>query len=151
MISQKVALFLEQNKVKYNVIKHPIAYTAQGIAHAAHISGKEIAKTVLIKVDGTLKMIVLPANRRVNMHTMQKHLGSRNIRIAREDEFKDLFNDCEIGGMPPLGNLYGLDVFVSDDLTHDEEIAFNAGDHTELVKLLFNDYIKLVHPSIIHI
>ncbi len=146
---KKLKEYLDNQGIEYVAINHSLAYTAQRIAAAAHISGKDLAKTVMLKVDGKMKMAVLPASCKINMEQLREAINAGIIEIASEKEFKDLFPECEVGAMPPFGNLYGMDVFVAEKLTEDEEIAFNAGSHRELIKLSFKDYQKLVNPKII--
>lgn len=147
MPSAKLKNFLDENKVKYVSVKHSSAYTAQEIAASAHIPGKDLAKTVIIKIDGKMAMAVLPASHKVSFDYLRVALGVKDVRLAYEQEFIDKFPDCEIGAMPPFGNIYGLDVFVAESLTEDEEIAFNACTHTELIKMKFKDFEKLVKPK----
>ena len=145
---KKLKDFLDSNKIKYMTIKHSPAYTAPEIAGSAHIPGKELAKTVIIKVDGKMAMAVLPASQRVNFDLLKKITGASKIDLASEQEFKDLFPECDVGAMPPFGNLYGMEVFVDESLLEDEEIAFNAGSHTELIRLAYKDFERLVKPKI---
>ncbi|MEA3432513.1 MAG: YbaK/EbsC family protein [candidate division WOR-3 bacterium] len=144
---KKLKDFLDSNKVKYVTIKHSPAYTAPEIAGSAHIPGKELAKTVIIKVDGKMAMAVLPASQRVNFDLLKKITGASKIELASEQEFKDLFPECDVGAMPPFGNLYGMEVFVDESLSEDEEIVFNAGSHTELIRLTYKDFERLVKPK----
>ena len=123
--------FLDSHRVLYTVITHSPAYTAQGIAGLTHISGKELAKTVMVKLDEKLVMAVLPANFHVDLAALKRALKAKTVLLASEEEFKDLFAGCETGAMPPFGNLYGLPVFADENLTGDKEIAFNAGTHRE--------------------
>jgi Ala-tRNA(Pro) deacylase len=139
--------FLDHEHVKYVTIGHSPAFTAQEIAALAHIPGKELAKTVIVKVDGELTMVVLPASENVRLEHLRQTLGAENVELAHEDEFKKAFPDCETGAMPPFGNLYGMKVFVSQALREDEEIAFNAGSHDELIRLSYAEYERLVHPT----
>lgn len=145
----KLKKYLDENKIKYIIISHSSAYTAQEIAARAHIRGRELAKTVLLKVDGKMVMAVLPASYKINFEQLAKELNSSNVRLAYEQEFMDRFPDCEIGAMPPFGNLYGMEVFVAKSLMQDEEISFNACSHTELIKLSLKDFVSLVKPKII--
>jgi Ala-tRNA(Pro) deacylase len=145
---KKLKEFLDKNKVKYMAISHSKAYTAMEIAASAHITGKELAKTVMVKIDGKMAMVVLPASHRVDLDLLQKAAKAKQVEIADEPEFKGLFPDCELGAMPPFGNLYGLDVYTAKSLAEDEEITFNAGSFTELIKLSYNDYEKLVKPTL---
>jgi Ala-tRNA(Pro) deacylase len=146
---QKLKEFLDSHNVKYMTISHSRAFTAQETAVSAHVSAKELAKTVIVKIDGKMAMAVLPASCKVDFDLLKKDAGAAAIEIANEKEFKDLFPDCEIGAMPPFGNLYGMEVFVAKSLAEDREIAFNAGSHRELVKLAYKDFEQLVKPKVI--
>lgn len=145
---RKVKEFLDASKVKYVSIQHSVAYTAQEIAASAHLPGKEVAKTVMVKLDGKMSMAVIPASYSVDFDLMKKASGAKTVKLATEDEFKDLFAECDIGAMPPFGNLYDMDVYVGESLAEDDIIAFNAGSHTELIQLAFADFKKLVKPKI---
>ncbi len=148
MPAKKVAQFLDSHKVKYVAIKHSAAYTAQEIAASAHIPGKELAKTVMVKIDGQMAMAVLPASYRIDFELLKKSAGAKKVELASEREFKELFPECEVGAMPPFGNLYEMNVYVSNPLPEDEEIAFNAGSHTELIRLHYKDFQKFVKPTV---
>ena len=141
--------FLDSHSIKYVTISHSRAFTAQETAASAHVPVKELAKTVLVKIDGKMAMAVLPASCKVDVDLLKKATRASTIEIASEKEFKNLFPDCEIGAMPPFGNLYGMEVFVAESLTEDREIAFNAGSHRELVKLAYKDFEQLVKPKVI--
>ena len=141
--------FLDKHGIKYVTISHSTAYTAQEIAASAHIRGKELAKTVIVKIDGKMAMAVLPASYMVDLDHLQKAIGASRVVLAAEHEFKDKFPECHIGAMPPFGNLYGMEVFAEEDLSQDEEIAFNAGSHTELIKLKYKDFVRLVQPKVL--
>jgi Ala-tRNA(Pro) deacylase len=147
---KKLKEFLDSNKVKYVSISHSAAYTAQEIAASAHVPGKELAKTVMVKIDGKMAMAVLPASFKVDLQHLKDAVGAATVALAGEREFRDMFPGCETGGMPPFGNLFGMDVFVSAKLAEDQEIAFNAGSHTELLKLAYKDFEQLVKPKVIH-
>jgi len=147
---KKLKEFLDSNHVRYVSISHSAAYTAQEIAASAHVPGKELAKTVMVKIDGKMAMAVLPASFKVDLEHLKEALGATAIELASEREFRDLFPGCETGGMPPFGNLYDLDVYVSGKLAEDQEIAFNAGSHTELLKLAYADFERLVRPKVVH-
>jgi Ala-tRNA(Pro) deacylase len=144
----KLRQFLDEHLVKYIVITHSKAYTAQGVAASAHISGHELAKTVMLKRDGQLCMAVLPASKHINLSAFARLSKSGDVSLASERDFKDRFPDCEVGAMPPFGNLYDCPVYVDVLLTHDKEIAFNAGSHLELIKLAYSDFEKLVQPVV---
>jgi Ala-tRNA(Pro) deacylase len=145
---KKLKEFLDANKIKYVTVTHSPAYTAQQIAASAHIPGKELAKTVMVKIDGRLAMAVLPASFKIDFDLLGKASGARKVELATEGEFKEMFPGCELGAMPPFGNLYGMDVFVAQSLAEDDEIAFNAGSHTELIKLSYKDFERLVKPRV---
>ena len=145
---RKLKEFLDQNGVRWVSIVHSPAYTAQEVAASAHVKGKDLAKTVMVKVDGKPVMIVLPASQRVDFQVLREVTGGQNVVLASEAEFRELFPDCEAGAMPPFGNLYGMDVYVAPKLAEDEEIAFNAGTHTELMRLHYADFERLVKPKL---
>ncbi|MFZ4524336.1 MAG: aminoacyl-tRNA deacylase [Chlorobium sp.] len=145
---RKLREFLDSHAVRYFVVSHSPAYTAQEIAAAAHVPGKELAKTVIVTLDGKMAMVVLPASRQLDFELLRKLTAARKMELASEKEFADVFPECEIGAMPPFGNLYGMDVYVSEELEDDDEIAFNAGAHTELLRLSYENYKRLVHPKV---
>ncbi len=146
---KKIKDFLDSKKIKYVTISHSTAYTANEIAASAHIPGKELAKTVMVKVDGKMTMAVLPASYKVDFDLLHKASGAGKVELASEQDFEDKFPGCEIGAMPPFGNLYGMEVFVDKSLCEDEEIAFNAGSHTELIRLSYKDFESLVKPKVV--
>lgn len=146
---KKLKEFLDARKVRYVTITHSKAYTAQEVAASAHVPGKEMAKTVMVKVDGKMAMAVLPASCRVSLLMLREVTGAKDVVIATEQEFKVLFPECEAGAMPPFGNLWGFDVFVASRLAEDDEIVFNAGTHTELIRLAYKDFERIVHPKVV--
>lgn len=148
MVVAELKEFLDTHKVKYATIRHSRAYTTQEIAATVHIPGKDLAKTVMIKIDGRMAMAVLPASYRLDFDLLKEATGAVNIELASEQEFKDSFPGCEIGAMPPFGNLYGMEVFVAKSLAEDEEIAFNAGSHSELIRLAYRDFEREVKPIV---
>ncbi len=148
MPAQKLKEFLDGQGVRYVSIGHSPAYTSQEVAASAHISGKVMAKTTIVKLDGKMAMAVLPANKEVSFQALAAAAGAKNVTLATEAEFRSVFGECELGAMPPFGNLYGMPVFVEEILTRDKEIAFNAGSHRELVKLAYADYARLVKPKV---
>jgi Ala-tRNA(Pro) deacylase len=145
---RKLKEFLDREKVKYVSIIHSPAYTAQEVAASAHVTGRELAKTVIVELDGEMAMAVLPANRKIVLQDLREVTGCDQVKFASEDEFRQSFPECETGAMPPFGNLYGMEVFVAESLRSNEEIAFNAGSHTEVIKLAFRDFERLVRPSV---
>ena len=146
MPGSRLKEFLDSENIKYITIAHSPAYTAQEIAATTHIPGKEIAKTVVVKINGKMSMIVTPASEHVKLNKLKEALGADNVELASESEFKNSFPDCETGAMPPFGNLYDMKVFVSQALREDEQIAFNAGSHSELVRLPYTEFERLVGP-----
>ena len=149
MALEKLMDYLDTNNVAYVVISHSPAYTAQGIAGLAHIPGKELAKTVIVRMDGKLAMAVLPASFHVDLVLLRKATNAKTVALASEEEFRDRFPECETGAMPPFGNLFGLEVFADDSLEKDKEIAFNAGTHRELIRMAWEQFKGLVQPRII--
>ena len=149
MLAKSLREYLDGQHIPYTTISHRPTYTAQEIAANTHISGKDLAKTVMIKLDGKMVMAVVPAAYHVNFHLLKEVTGATEIELAREDEFMALFPDFDVGAMPPFGNLYGLDVYVAESLAEDEVIAFNAGTHTDLIKMAFATFARLVKPKIL--
>lgn len=149
MPSPRLKDFLDNNNVKYVTIIHSLAFTALEIAQSAHISARELAKTVIVTIDGHPTMVVVPAAYRVKLELLREAFDTPSVELASEREFSKLFPDCEVGAMPPFGNLYDLPVVVAESLTEDREIAFNAGSHSEVVKMAYRDYESLVQPSLV--
>jgi Ala-tRNA(Pro) deacylase len=149
MPAARLIAFLRREGVKYTEIEHPLAYTASEVATSSHVPPRDFAKTVILNMDGTPIMLVLPATRRVLIHELREMLESESVRLATETEIRRWFPDCEVGAMPPFGNLYDVDVYVTASLTREKEIAFNAGTHIEAVKMSYADFDRLVRPKII--
>lgn len=145
----RVKEFLDNNGVKYEQFKHRQAFTAQGVAQEQHVSGKVVAKVVVMKMGGGFALAVLPAHCRVDLDRFRQISGSPDAVLASEDEFAQLFPDCEVGAMPPFGNLYDLPTYVDSLLARDEEIYFQAGTHVDTIKMKFADYARLVQPKIV--
>ena len=145
-IPKHISEFLDSQHISYQHCIHPPAYTAQGIAHAQHISGKEIAKVVIVVADTKMVMAVLPGSHRIDLDLLKRLLNAEAIRLATENEFRDLFPDCELGGMPPFGNLYHLEVWTDESLRAHPNIVFNAGSHAETIQMSLSDFEQLVHP-----
>jgi Ala-tRNA(Pro) deacylase len=143
---RKLKEFLDSNDVKYTTISHSIAFTAQEIAARTHIHGKELAKTVIVKAGEKMLMAVLPASYRIDLNLLSQ-VAASPVQIAQEEEFQSKFSNCELGAMPPFGNLYDMEVFVDGSLAEDEEIAFNAGTHNELVRMVYRDFERLAKPT----
>jgi len=146
---ERLERLLGEHGVKYQVTPHRLAYTAQEVATVEHVSGYDVAKVVMAAVDDRLIMLVLPAAYRVDLERVRRGLGASTARLAREEEFARLFPDCDLGAMPPFGNLYGIPVYVDRSLTRDPEIVFNAGSHRETMTLAYADFERLVRPEVI--
>ena len=145
---ERLEAFLRQNKIPFQVVHHPLAYTAQEVAAAEHVPGRMLAKVVMALADGKMVMLALPAPSRVDLTKAASMLGAKEVRLAHEEEFAAAFPDCEVGAMPPFGNLYDLPVFVDKALTEDEDIVFNAGTHTDTISMKYADYERLVKPAV---
>lgn len=149
MPSKRLKAFLDEHDIKYLAIMHSMAFTATDIAHSAHIRSKHMAKTVIIKINDKLAMAVVPANYKVNLRLLAEALQDGKIELASEQEFTRYFPDCEVGAMPPFGNLYNMDVYVAESLTENEQIIFNAGSHMELIQMDYKDFENLVKPRFV--
>jgi Ala-tRNA(Pro) deacylase len=150
-ILAKLSEYLDRNQVPYEVLSHRQAFTAQEVAAEQHVHGKELAKVVMLRSGAEFIMAVLPAPYRVDMDRARAVLGKPDLVLATEEQFKDLFPGCEPGAMPPFGNLYGLAVYVDTELTRDDTIVFNAGTHTQTVKMKYADLARLVRPQVVSI
>lgn len=147
MISARLKDLLERNKIPYQSIPHAVSYDAQRTAEAAHVRGHEFAKAVIFRADGRLGMAVLPASDQVDLELLRAGLGAQELMLAEQDEIREAFPDCDVGAMPPFGELYGVEVFVSPRLREDERIAFKGGSHDEAVAIRYSDYERLVQPT----
>ena len=145
---QRLEKYLKEQGVRFDSMTHPVAYTAQEVAAARHVPGKQLAKVVLVDADGQLVMLVLPASYRVEFPKLKSLLKAKKVRLAKEEEFGGTFTDCEVGAMPPFGNLYDLPVYVDSSLADEKEMVFKVGRHTTSMKVGFSDYEKLVKPEI---
>lgn len=149
MAVRKLEEFLKKNNITYEKITHSQVFTATEKAAAAHVSGKELAKTVIVKIDGKLTMAVLQACYKVDFNLLKAATEANEIELANEEEFKYMFPECEIGAVPPFGNIYGFEVIVEENLAKNEKILFNAGSHTELFRLSYKDLEKHIKPKIV--
>ena len=146
---RKLRESLDQAGVRYTLIRHSPAMTAQEVAASAHTPGKEVAKTVMVLLNRRMAMAVLPASYKVDFRRLREASGADEARLATEAEFGEKFPGCEIGAMPPFGNLYGMEVYASESLAEDDEIAFSAGAHTEFIRLAYDDFERLARPTVI--
>ena len=149
MISTRLKKFLDDNQIGYDVMHHDPAFTAQELAARMHISGYEFVKVVVVKLDGAFALVALPAPLRINFRALAEAAGAKRCSLASEEEFQQLFPDCELGAMPPFGNLYNLLTFVDQDVTHSENIVINAGTHAEAIRLRYADFARLVRPRVV--
>ncbi len=149
MPSQLLKTFLDENDIKYVSIMHSMAFTAVEVAKSSHVPSRELAKTVIIKVNDELAMAVVPANYKVNLDILRQTLDTDNIQLAAEVDFTPRFKDCEVGAMPPFGCLYNMDVYIAESLSEDNKITFNAGSHLEAIQMDYKDYENLVKPRFI--
>ena len=146
-ISTRIKNHLEQRHIPYLPVAHPSSYTAQGAAAVMHVSGREVAKTVVVQAGNEYFLAVTPASYHVNVDKLAGAIG-HPTRLATEGEFSSLFPDCEIGAIPPLGELYGLRVFVDESLATDREIIFNAGTHRDAIRITYEDFVSLAKPTV---
>jgi Ala-tRNA(Pro) deacylase len=147
-LTEKIQKFLDDNKAKYEILSHERAMTAQEVAHSVHITGKEVAKCVMVLADGQMLMAVIPAPQQLSLEKFKAHTNAKDVRLAREDEFRHLFPECELGAMPPFGAVYGLPVYMDKSLERYPEIVFNACTHTEAMKMSLPDFKALVKPTV---
>jgi Ala-tRNA(Pro) deacylase len=147
-VPQPLVRLLEERKIPFQAEAHPEAFTAQQAAQASHVPGRAFAKSVLVNVDGTIWMAVVPATERVDLRRMQACLGAKKVRLASEAEFAPLFTDCDIGAMPIFGSLYHIPVLVSHELMENPEIAFTAGTHRSIVRIRTSDYLAVEQPRV---
>ncbi len=146
-VSTRLKTLLEENHIPYSVMTHTTAYTAQGAAATMQISGKELAKTVVLWVGEEMILAVLPAPNHVRLDKLTAEVGKR-VRLATEQELSNLFPDCELGAMPPFGSLYNLPVYVDESLAADGAIVFNAGTHCDAIRIRYDDFVRLAKPSV---
>jgi Ala-tRNA(Pro) deacylase len=140
--------YLRENRVPFEKQHHPRAVTAQEVAASEHVPGRMLAKTVMVLADGEMVMLALPAPYQVDLEKAAAALGVDEARLAEEEEFEDTFPDCEVGAMPPFGNLYGVPVYVEETLAEDETIVFRSGTHTETMSVSYSDFERLVEPTV---
>lgn len=149
MPNQRLKEYLDRKGVNYSSQPHSTAYTAQETAAVAHISGRQFAKTIIVRLNDKPAMVVLPANRQVVLQDLRDITGDVHVTLVPEHEFAARFPDCEAGAMPPFGNLYGMEVFVAPSLAEAEEIVFNSGTHDEVLHMAYRDFERLVRPRVV--
>jgi Ala-tRNA(Pro) deacylase len=144
---QRVASYLDEQRIPYETIHHKRDYTSQRTAADTHTPGKAFAKTVILNVDNRFCMLALPASFKIDLAKVKRELSAKEVRLATEGEFSGICTDCEVGAMPPFGRLYDLPVYVSHLLAEDHLITFNAGTHEDAIRMRFDDYEKLARPA----
>lgn len=149
MLPPRLHNFLDEWHAPYTTVHHDRTITAHETAAAAHVDNQLFAKTVMLKVDGQLAMMVMPAAYRIDLTRLSRALGGSTVELAEESEFKDAFPDCELGAMPPFGHLYGMPVYVDSRLAQQPEIAFNAGSHTEALRMPYVEFERLAQPELL--
>ncbi len=150
-VKEDLETYLKAQGVAFEEQRHRVAYTAQEVAASEHISGKFVAKVVMVIAGGETVMAVLPASFRLDLEAAAAAMGAKEARLAREMEFAAAFPGCEVGAMPPFGNLFGIPVLVDTSLADDERIVFQAGTHTETMSLRYSDFERLVKPKLAEI
>jgi Ala-tRNA(Pro) deacylase len=149
MSATKLKDYLDRNEIKYVSIRHSPAFTAPETAASVHVSGRDFAKTLIVRIRDQMAMVVMPSNRRLLLSELRELLETPEVRLATESEFHDAFPDCELGAMPPFGNLYGMTTYVTANLADEPQIAFNAGSHTEVITMSYGDFEQLVRPTVL--
>ena len=146
-IPVRLKTFLDENQIPYSIVMHTTAYTAQGTAATLQISGKELAKSVVLWTGEEMILAVLPAPNQVRLDQLGAEVG-KSLRLATEQEFSSLFPDCEPGAMPPFGSLYNLPAYVDESLAADEAIVFNAGTHRDAIRMRYDDFVRVAKPQV---
>jgi len=147
-ISAKIKNYLDKEHIGYQILEHSLAYTALEIAGTQHVPGKNLIKSVIVKADGQYVMCILSAIHMIDFDKLKKLTGAKQLDLAKEKEVADLFPEYETGAEPPFGQLYGLKVYVDKIVTEDNEIVFNAGTHTDMLKIKYTDFARLANPIV---
>jgi len=147
-IPQRIRTYLDSQNVTFEWLRHPEAFTAQEVAHALHLSGKRLAKTVVVSADGRMVMVILPASHRLVMSELRGVLEAREVHLVPEEQLASTFPGCDLGAIPPLGDLYGMQVWVDRTIADQEDIVFNAGTHADAVKMKYHDFAALSKPRL---
>jgi Ala-tRNA(Pro) deacylase len=145
---ERMEEYLRQNGVAFEVETHAQAFTMQEVAAALHVSGNQVAKVVIVCADDDKVMAVLPAPYRLNVELLRDLIGAKRVRLAKEEEFSDLFPDCATGAMPPFGNLYGVPVYADGSMAEEPDMVFRIGTHRETMKIAYADFFRLVKPVV---
>lgn len=142
--------YLDRFNVRYQLTEHPVAYTAQGLAEAEHVSGHQVVKPVLVEADGQMIMCAVPASSRVDLAALRDELEADQVRLAQEEELRQIFRGCEVGAEPPIGALFGLPTIADESLLGQRKVTFQAGNHREAVTMTMDDYRRLAQPGVGH-
>jgi len=149
MLSSDLKKYLDEQQVTFEELSHPPTFTASETAQSAHIPGKNMAKVVVVKIDGELAMTVLPAHTPLDLEILKKIAGAQDAKIAHEYEFNKAFPDCEVGAMPPFGERYHMNIYLADSLARRHWVAFPCGKHSDVIKMSNKDFLKILHPKIL--
>lgn len=145
---ERLEQYLQENDVPFEVMAHRQAYTMQEVAAALHVPGKQVAKVVMVKADGEMAMLAIPAPYRLDFAKLRALLSAKEVSLAKEEEFADLFADCATGAMPPFGNLYDLPVYIDRALAEEANILFRVGTHRHTMKVAYTDFARLAQPTV---
>ncbi len=143
---ERIKALLDKEKIPYRLVSHPEAYSALRVAESIHVPGREVAKVVIVRATAEYGMVVLPAHRDLDLARLAHAIGAENVSLVEEQELKEIFPDCEVGAMPPFGNLYELPVYVDQSLAEEPVIFFPAGSHHEVIEMRYEDFDRIVHP-----
>jgi len=146
MATRRILEFLDGSSVRYIRITHSPAFTAQEVAESVHIPGRYMAKTVVVRVENGFALAVVPATKDADLEALRRQIGASDAKLAEEADFIDRFVGCKLGAAPPFGNLFGIDTYIDRDLARLDEIAFQAGTHTDVILMNTSDYLRLVRP-----
>lgn len=150
MVPQALEEYLQKSNVWYEVRHHPPTMTAEELAQRENVDGHHVAKTVIMRENSHYYMMVLPASYFVDIREARRLTGHPNLHFASEGELRQIFQDCELGAMPPMGELYHMPVYAESDLSQDDEIEFNAGTHEDAIRMKYADWEKVTHPQKVH-
>ncbi len=145
---ERLEQYLRENGVGFEIMAHSQAYTMQEVAAALHVPGRQVAKVVIVRAEGEMAMLVVPAPCRLDFAQVRTLLGAKKISLAKEEEFADLFPDCAAGAMPPFGNLYNMPVYVDQALVEEASIVFRIGTHRHTMKIAYADFARLAQPTV---
>ena len=149
-IPQRIRDYLDSQNVPYATLHHSQAFTAQEVAHSLHVSGKKCVKVVVAKGDNKPVLVVLPASFRLDFQELKSALKASHVEMVTESELVGLFPDCDLGAVPPFGNLYGMGIWVDRAVANAENIVFCAGTHEDCIRMSYSDFAKLTMPHLGH-